>query len=154
MADTRSLRHAAGGAMDANTGHAAGGRILLEDVAIEAERIEFGRSRVGVHAHRIREIPATFAQDESIAPLAAPELDHRSRNAESELELGADRQPGHVRTEHVRQIAIALVAPVEADLGAEQTGRDTEAYGLALVVPSAPDGLTGRIAHALCSCSA
>jgi hypothetical protein len=48
-------------------------------------------------------------------------------DTEPELELGAHRDPAHVTPERGEQEVVALVAPVVADLGAEETRADPDA---------------------------
>ena len=59
--------------------------------------------------------------------LAATSRTALTRNAHPHLDLGADRYPLDQRSQLVGEERVALVLPVEANLGPEQASRDADA---------------------------
>jgi hypothetical protein len=77
---------------------------------------------MGVGLHPLGQILTRFRLHQTGVFATLDEPDGRPRHAEADVELWAHRHPLEPLAEHVGEVAVALVAAVETDLGAEQTG--------------------------------
>ena len=102
-------------------------RALLEHVAVEPGRGDSLRRPARPRAHAFAEVGPTCGIDEADLAVHAGEPDRRARDPQPDLDLGTEWDVANVARELLGEKRIALVAPVEADLLAQQAGGDADA---------------------------
>ena len=141
--------------------HPAARRVSLQHVPGEVERGQRRDARASVGGHAIRPVGAAPRSDHPHrhrlpgrrrAIGIAHQVHGLARRSHPDLDLRAHRHPLHIPAERLGEEAVALVAAVEADLLAEQAGRDADADGSArigrghghgTIVAGAPGGPRG-----------
>jgi hypothetical protein len=118
--------------------HPAARGSSFENEAVKAGLLEPVDLFTGEALHPLGEVLSRLHLDQPWVVTTVDELDRWPRHAEPELDLWAHRHPLEPLSNHIREIAIVLVTAVVSNLGAKQTGRDTEADRPVLVVFARP----------------
>ena len=100
--------------------HTAARGSPFEDESIEAGLLQLIDLFTGVSFHPLGQLIARYGLDEPRVVASVDETNRGSRHAEPELDLRAHRYPFEPPVDHIREIAIVLVAAVVSNLGAEE----------------------------------